>query len=126
MRSKGLGEQLGASGNPSKGLSYSHWPLLGISRSATAVRKLVFTLFEPGALRSVLQIQRLSPGIYRANILTGAFEGTSSMAAGHEEIYVARARAIYRYLSRNKVHRTNQAHGGLVCLRNLIIWGTAM
>jgi len=78
------------------------------TNNVSSVRKLVFTLFEPGALRSVLQIQRLSPGIYRANILTGAFEGTSSMAAGHEQIYVARARAIYRYLSRNKVHRTNQ------------------
>ena len=70
--------------------------------NVTPVRKFVFTLFEPGALRSVLILQRLAPGLYRASILSGAFDGTSSMADGHEEIYAARARAVYRYLATTK------------------------
>jgi hypothetical protein len=77
--------------------------------NVTPVRKFVFTLFEPGALRSVLLLQRLSPGLYRADILSGALEGTSSLADGHEQTYVGRARAIYRFLAATKATRPDAA-----------------
>lgn len=73
------------------------------TNNITPVRKLVFTLFEPRALRSVLFLQRLSPGLYRAFIVSGAVQGTSSMAEGHEDTYANRARAVYRYLASPRI-----------------------
>jgi hypothetical protein len=70
--------------------------------NVTAVRKIVFTLFKPGASRSALFLQRISPGVFGAHILTTAMQGASSLVEGHEDVYVNRARAIYGFLSANK------------------------
>jgi len=68
----------------------------------TAIRKIVFTLFKPGASRSALFLQRISPGVFGARILSTAMAGTSSLVDGHEDVYVNRARAIYGFLSASK------------------------
>jgi hypothetical protein len=67
--------------------------------NVTAVRKSIFTLFKPGASRSALFLQRVSPGVFRAHIVASAMQGTSSLVDGHEGIYGNRLRAIFGFLS---------------------------
>lgn len=69
------------------------------SDNVTAVRRYFFTIFKPGALQSLLIIQRLSPGVYGAYIVSRSGEGTSVLAAGHDDSYVSRASALYRALA---------------------------
>jgi hypothetical protein len=79
------------------------------TNNVTPVRKVVFTLFKPGASRSAVFLQRVSPGVFGAYILTSAMQGTSSLVEGHEDVYVNRARAIYGFLSANKLSRAKLA-----------------
>lgn len=69
------------------------------SDNITPVRRFFITLFKPGALQSVLFIQRLRPGVFGAYILNRTGEGTSALAGGHEQSYVNRANALYRQLA---------------------------
>ena len=69
------------------------------SDNVTPVRRYLFTLFKPGALQSLLIIQRLSPGHYGAFIVSRSGEGTSMLASGHDASYVSRANALYRALA---------------------------
>ena len=66
--------------------------------NVTTVRKFVFTLFRPGALQSLLFIQRLSPETYGIYIMTRTGEGASVLSNGHEEIFINRADALFREL----------------------------
>ncbi len=75
------------------------------SDNVTTVRKFVFTLFKPGALQSLLFIQRLSPGTFGVYILTRTGEGASILSNGHEEVFINRADALFRQLAGIK---TNQ------------------
>jgi hypothetical protein len=69
------------------------------SDNITPVRRFFITLFKPGALQSVLFIQRLRQGVFGAYILNRTGEGTSALAGGHEQSYVNRANALYRQLA---------------------------
>jgi hypothetical protein len=65
----------------------------------TPVRRFFITLFEPGALQSVLFIQRIRPGVFGADILNRTGEGTSVLVGGHEQSFVNRASALFRQLA---------------------------
>jgi hypothetical protein len=69
------------------------------SDNVTTVRKFVFTLFKPGALQSLLFIQRLSPETYGIYIMTRTGEGASVLSNGHEEVFINRADALFRQLA---------------------------
>jgi hypothetical protein len=69
------------------------------SENVTTVRKFIFTLFKPGALQSLLVIQRLSPNTFGARILTRTGEGASDLSNGHEETFVNRSNALFRQLA---------------------------
>jgi len=69
------------------------------SDNVTPVRKFIFTLFRPGALQSVLIIQRVAPGLFGVFVLSRSGEGASVLTAGHESSYVNRATALYRQLA---------------------------
>jgi hypothetical protein len=65
----------------------------------TPVRLFFVTLFEPGTLQSVEFVERVSPGVWGAYLLTRTGEGASAFAGGHDASYVNRAVAIYRHLA---------------------------
>jgi hypothetical protein len=67
--------------------------------NVTPVRRYLFTIFRPGALQSLLIIQRLSPGLYGVTIVNRSGEGTSILASGHDASYVSRVNALYRALA---------------------------
>jgi hypothetical protein len=69
------------------------------SENLTPIRRFFVTLFQPGALQSVIFIQHLSPDIFGVYILSRTGEGTSALAEGHAESYVNRAVALYRQLA---------------------------
>ncbi len=69
------------------------------SENITPVRKFLVTLFKPGALQSVVFIQRLSPGVLGIYILSRTGEGTSALAEGHDASYVNRAVVLYRLIA---------------------------
>lgn len=69
------------------------------SDNVTPVRVLFFTLFRPGALQSMLVIQRIAPGVFGVSVLSRSGEGASALAAGHDSTYVNRAAALYRQLA---------------------------
>ncbi len=69
------------------------------SDNITPVRRYLFTLFKPRALQSLLIVQRLSPGVFGAFILSRSGEGASLLTAGHDKSYVNRTVALYRHLA---------------------------
>jgi hypothetical protein len=69
------------------------------SDNITPIRKFLFTLFEPGALQTVLIIERVAPGIFGVFVLNRSGGGASVLTAGHESSYVNRATALYRQLA---------------------------
>ena len=70
-----------------------------VSENVTPIRRFFITLFEPGALQTVLSIQRLSPGVFGVYMLSRTGEGSSAFAAGHDESYINRAVAFYRQIA---------------------------
>jgi hypothetical protein len=70
-----------------------------VSENVTPVRRFLMTLFKPGALQSALVVQRLSPNVFGLYILNRTGEGSSLLAAGHEESYVNRANALFRQMA---------------------------
>jgi hypothetical protein len=69
------------------------------SENITPIRRFFMTLFQPGALQTVMFIQRLSPGVVGVYSLSRTGPGTSLLADGHDESYVNRAVALYRQLA---------------------------
>ena len=69
------------------------------SDNVTPIRKFLFTLFKPGALQTVLIIERVAPGIFGVFVLNRSGGGASVLTAGHESSYVNRATALYRQLA---------------------------
>jgi hypothetical protein len=69
------------------------------SENITPIRKFFVTLFKPGALQSIIFVQRLSSGLFGIYILSRTGEGTSTLAEGHDDSYVNRAVALYRQLA---------------------------
>jgi hypothetical protein len=67
--------------------------------NVTPVRKFIFTLFRPGAIQSVLIIQRIAPGLFGVYVLCRNGEGASVLTLGHDKTYVNRATAMYRQLA---------------------------
>ena len=62
------------------------------------VRAFLVTLFPPGSLRATYFLERRDPGIWGFYGLSGTGENASSLAGDHEDSYVNRAVALYRYL----------------------------
>jgi hypothetical protein len=69
------------------------------SDNVTPVRKFIFTLFRPGAIQSVLIIQRIAPGLFGVYVLCRDGKGASVLALGHDKSDVNRAAALYRQLA---------------------------
>jgi hypothetical protein len=69
------------------------------SDNVTPVQKFVFTLFRPGAMQSVLIIQRIAPGLFGVVVLFRNGEGASFLTLGHDRSYVNRTVALYRQLA---------------------------
>jgi hypothetical protein len=69
------------------------------SDNVTPIRRFWFTLFKPGALQSVLTIERVAPGTFGIFVLNRSGDGASVLTAGHESSYVNRATALYRQLA---------------------------
>jgi hypothetical protein len=69
------------------------------SENITPIRRYFVTLFQPGALQSVIFLQRLPPNSVGVYTLSRTGEGTSVLADSHEESYVNRAVALYRQLA---------------------------
>jgi hypothetical protein len=69
------------------------------SENLTPIRQFLFTIFEPGALQSVVFLQRLSPGVFGVYILTRGGDGTSLLANWHDASYVNRSVALFRQLA---------------------------
>jgi hypothetical protein len=69
------------------------------SDNVTTIRQYWFTVFKPGALQSVLVIERVAPGLFGVSVLTRTGEGASVLAAGHDSSYVNRVTAMYRQLA---------------------------
>ena len=69
------------------------------SDNVTAMRRYFFTLFKPGALQSMLIIERVSPGLFGVFVLSRSGEGASVLTTGYEKSYVNRAAALYRQLA---------------------------
>ena len=67
--------------------------------NVTSVRKSIFTLFEPGASRSAIVIDRASAGLFHACMVATALEGASGLVTGHQDVYVRREQALFRFLS---------------------------
>jgi hypothetical protein len=69
------------------------------SDNVTPLRRYFFTLFKPGALQSLLIVQRIAPGLFGAYILSRSGEGASMLTTGYEKSYVNRSAALYRHLA---------------------------
>lgn len=69
------------------------------TENLSAVRFLLLTLFEPGALQSVTCVELISPGVWGVYLLVRTGEGTSALAIGRDASYVNRAVALYRHLA---------------------------
>jgi hypothetical protein len=69
------------------------------TENLSPVRFLLLTLFNPGALQSVVCVELISPGVWGAFLVVRTGEGASALAAGHDAAYVNRAVAIYRHLA---------------------------
>jgi hypothetical protein len=69
------------------------------TENVAPVRFFVMTMFEPGALQSLLYLQRLSTDAWGFYELTWVGPGASFLASGLGASYVNRAAAIYRYLA---------------------------
>jgi hypothetical protein len=69
------------------------------SDNVTPIRRFFFTLFRPGALQSVLIVQRVSPGVFGVFVLSRSGMGASMLTGGHDDSYVNRAAALYRWLA---------------------------
>jgi hypothetical protein len=75
------------------------------SDNITPIRKFLFTLFKPGALQTVLIVERVAPGIFGVFVLNRSGGGASVLTAGHESSYVNRTVALYRQLAGIKTDR---------------------
>ena len=69
------------------------------TENLSPVRFLLLTLFDPGALQSVVCVEQISPGVWGAFLLIRTGEGASALAVGRDAPYVNRAVAIYRHLA---------------------------
>jgi len=69
------------------------------TENLSPVRFLLLTLFDPGALQSVICVERISAGVWGAFLLIRTGQGASALAVGRDAPYVNRAVAIYRHLA---------------------------
>ena len=69
------------------------------SDNVTTIRQFWFTLFQPGALQSVLTMERVAPGLFGVSVLTRSGQGASLLTSGHDSSFVNRAAALYRHLA---------------------------
>lgn len=72
--------------------------VIGIE-NATSMRVAGVTTFEPGALQSVIFLDRRGLGLWSFYEMTRAGEGSHSLVASREGSYVNRLIAFYRYMA---------------------------
>lgn len=70
--------------------------------NATAMRVAGFTAFEPGALQSVIFLDRRGLGVWSFYEVTRAGEASHSLVASREGSYVNRLTAFYHYMAGNQ------------------------
>ena len=80
-------------------LSVAPYRVVLAVENVSPIRLYLLTLFDPGALQTVLFLQRLSPDTWGLYELTRTGPGTSLFAGGHEASYANRAAAIFNYLA---------------------------
>ena len=69
------------------------------TENLSPVRFLLLTLFDPGALQSVVCVERISASVWGAFLLIRTGDGASALAVGRDAPYINRAVAIYRHLA---------------------------
>jgi hypothetical protein len=69
--------------------------------NTSSIRFYFLRLFDPGALQTVLFLERLSPVTWGLYEVTRTGTGASIFAGGHEESYVNRAVAVFWYLAKH-------------------------
>ena len=69
------------------------------TENVTAIRVGILTAFDPGALQSVIFLDRRGPGLWGYYQTIRAAEGASTIALGSNASYVNRLAALYRYMA---------------------------
>jgi Family of unknown function (DUF6675) len=67
--------------------------------NVTPIRVAVLTAFEPGALQSVIFLDKRGPGLWGYYQTIRAAEGSSVIALGSDASYVNRLAALYRHMA---------------------------
>ena len=80
-------------------LEHSPARVIVATENLSPVRFLLLTLFDPGALQSVVCVERISLSVWGAFLLIRTGDGTSALAVGRDAPYINRAVAIYRHLA---------------------------
>ena len=69
------------------------------TENVTPIRVGILTAFEPGAMQSVIFLDRRGPGLWGYYQTIRAAEGASVIALGSDASYVNRLAALYRYVA---------------------------
>ena len=77
--------------------------------NVTAMRVAGFTAFEPGALQSVIFLDRRGLGLWSFYEVTRAGEASHSLVASREGSYVNRLTAFYRYMAGQEINSGSTA-----------------
>ena len=73
--------------------------LVVATENVTPIRVGILTAFEPGAMQSVIFLNRRGPGLWGYYQTLRATEGASVIALGSDASYVNRLAALYRYMA---------------------------
>jgi hypothetical protein len=69
------------------------------TENVTAIRIGILTAFEPGAMQSVVFLEKLGPGLWGYYQTIRATAGASALALGSDASYINRLAALYRYVA---------------------------
>ncbi len=69
------------------------------TENVTPIRVGILTAFEPGAMQSVIFLDRRGPGLWGYYQTLRATEGASIIALGSDASYVNRLAALYRHVA---------------------------
>ncbi|MBN9662974.1 MAG: hypothetical protein J0H49_32550 [Acidobacteria bacterium] len=67
--------------------------------NVTSIRRLLLTIFPPGAMQAVYFVDRESDGLWRFYCLLRTARNANWLAAGHPSSSINRATAFYRWLA---------------------------
>lgn len=69
------------------------------TENVTPIRIAILTAFDPGALQSVMFLDKRGPGLWSYYQMIRAGAGASAIALGRDASYVNRLAALYRYVA---------------------------